>query len=115
MELTPADLARVRDYVGTTPDDTTLFVLAADATWWQDIAHRVLVRRRADAAAGGSTAKTFALDGVLSVSLTPADLATVTAQIDDLAAQITALNGGPQVGVSVRVMHRPDRYRDSAR
>lgn len=111
MDLTPSDLARVRDYVGSTPDDAALYGFAEDATWWQDVAYRVLVRRRADAAAGGNTAKTFALDGVLSVSLSPADLATLTAQIDDLAAQITALNGGPQAGVSVRVMRRPDRYR----
>lgn len=101
----------MRDYVGSSPDDTTLYVLADDATYWQDVAYRVLVRRRADAAAGGNTAKTLALDGVLSVSLSPADLATLTAQIDDLAAQITALNGGPGGGVSLRVMRRPDRYR----
>lgn len=111
MDLTPTDLARVRDYVGSAPDDTTLYVLAADATCWQEVAHRVLVRRRADAAAGGATAKTFSLDGVLSVSLSPTDLATLTAQIDDLTAQIAVLNGGPGSGVSVRVMRRPDRYR----
>lgn len=110
MELTLTDLDRVRDYVGTSPDDAALYALADSVTWWQEIAMRVLERRRADAAAGGRTAKTFALDGVLSVSLTPADLATLTAQIADLTAQVVALNGGPGV-VSVGRIRRPDRYR----
>lgn len=110
MDLSPHDLDRVRDYVGDTPDDTTVYLYAEDATWWQEIALRILQRRRANAAAGGAQAKTFSLDGVLSVGLATTDVAALTAQIDDLAQQIATLHGAPGP-VSVGRIRRPDRYR----
>jgi hypothetical protein len=110
MDLTDRDLAHVRDYVGTTPDDSALYTLADEATWWQQIALRVLMRRRADATAGGQQTTSFSLEGVLSVGMSKADLAGLDALITDLQAQIAALTGTP-TGATVRVMRRPDRPR----
>lgn len=104
MILTDTDLEHVRDYVGSTPDDSTLYTFAESATYWQDIALRVLQRRRADAAAGGSQASSFSLDGVLSVGLAKTDIASLDAAISDLQAQLAGGHG-------VRLIRRPDRYR----
>jgi hypothetical protein len=109
MILTDPDLEKVRDYTGSTPDDSTLYGFAESVVYWQEIALRVLQRRRADAAAGGSQASSFSLDGVLSVGLSKTDIGSLDAAIDDLLAQIATLNGDSPV--SVGVMHRPDRYR----
>lgn len=108
MDLSQRDLERVRDYVGDTPDDTTLYLYAEDATRWQEVALRVLYRRRANAAAGGSQAKSFNLDGVLSVGLATADTKSLTESIADLEAQIA---DGPPSGMAVGLIRRPDRYR----
>lgn len=109
MNLTQADLDRIRDYTGTQPDDNTLHTIAVDATWWQQIAHRVLVRRRADAAAGGQETRSFSLDGVLSVGFSAADFRSLNLAIEDLETQILALTGTPTTQVG-RIT-RPDRYR----
>jgi|GEM_PF-3446452 len=111
MDLTQSDVDHIRDWVGDTPDDATLYQYGEDATYWQEVALRVLYRRRANAAAGGSQASSFSLEGVLSVGLAKTDMSTLDAQIADLEAQIAALNGAPVGGVTVARMRRPDRYR----
>ncbi len=110
MDLTVVDLAHIRDEVGDTPADPTLYALAEDARWWQEIAVRVLRRRRANAAAGGSQTTSFSLDGVLSVGLAKTDLTALDRQIARLDADIAALAGDP-AGVTVGRLKRPDRYR----
>lgn len=109
MDLAPADLDRIRDYTGSTPDDNTLYRYGDDFTYWQEVALRVLRRRLADAN-NGAAATTFALDGVLSVGLGKTDLTNLSAQIDDLQAQLDALNGDPSGATHARI-RRPDRYR----
>lgn len=111
MNLSQSDVDHIRDWVGDTPDDPTLYGYGEDATYWQQVALRVLYRRRANAAAGGSQASSFSLDGVLSVGLTKTDLSTLDTQIADLEAQIAALDGTPTGGVTVARIVRPDRYR----
>ncbi|MCR6649710.1 MAG: hypothetical protein NVV70_16825 [Cellulomonas sp.] len=110
MILTDTNLEQVRDYVGSTPEDATLYSFADAATYWQEVALRVLQRRRADAAAGGSQASSFSLDGVLSVGLSKVDISSLDAAIADLLAQIGALTGAPS-GATVGRIRRPDRYR----
>lgn len=108
MDITP-HLPHVRDYVGATPDDTTLYTLAVDATYWQEVALRVLRRRRADATAGGQQPKTFSLDGVLSVGLSTTDIKALDATITDLEAQLAARTA--TTPTQVGRITRPDRYR----
>lgn len=89
---------RVRDYVGDAePSASDLYVMAETATYWQEVALRVLRRRRATAASGGSPS--FALSGVLSVGATKGDLGTLDAMIADLEAQIAGLRGVPVDGL----------------
>jgi len=110
MELAPADLENVRDYVGGSPDDGTLYAMAVDATYWQDVALRILRRRRADAASGEAVTN-FALSGVLSVGQKSADLSTLDAAIADLERQIAGLTGVAGPGVQVVRTVRADRAR----
>jgi len=111
MELSSSDLDRVRDYVGSTPDDTTIYTHAETATYWQDIALRILKRRRADAAAGGQQTTSFGLDGVFTVGMSKADLGSLDTQIAALQAELAALSSDAPAGVSVGVIRRTDRPR----
>lgn len=86
MPLTATDLALVRDEVGTAtpPTDTELNTSYDELGHWILVALRVLKRRRA-AATSGSTADSFSLAGVFSVSM--------KASIRDLDGQIARLQG----------------------
>lgn len=102
-------LDRVRDYIGDTPDDGTLYTMAESATYWQEVALRVLRRRLANASSGESTTS-FSLSGVMSVGMKAADISTLTGAIVDLEQQIAALTGGAAPGaVTVARIVRPDR------
>ena len=112
MAMTDLDLARIRDEVGTDPDDNTLDDYFDALGHWLPVAIRVLKRRRANAAAGGQETKTFSLDGVLSVGLSTANLSDLNKQIDRLEAAWAAEQGGTDgTGVSTARIRRPDRYR----
>ena len=94
MELAPADLENVRDYVGGSPDDGTLYAMAVDATYWQDLALRVLRRRRAGVTYGPDDTIT----GTLAVP--PAASVAVGVPVDDtvgtgvvLLSDIAAVTG----------------------
>ena len=111
MELTEAELALVREYVGGTPDDDALAAIAEGKTYWQEVALSVLRVRRADAASGEATTS-FTLTGVLAVGMKGADLASLNSAIADLEDQIAVINGeDPNTGVSVGRLVRPDRAR----
>lgn len=112
MNLSDTARAHIRDYVGSeSPTDDTLDEYAETATYWQEVALRVLRRRRADAASGDSVTS-FTLTGVLSVGQKSADLSTLDAAINDLETQLAALTGAtPPGGVSYARITRTDRYR----
>ena len=110
MIFSPSDLERTRDYVGESPDDDTLYTMAEEASHWQEVALRVLRRRRADAASGESVTS-FSLSGVLSIGQKAADLGTLDAAIADLEAQLDALTGRGSTAVQVGRIVRPDRSR----
>lgn len=84
MPLTTTDLGLVRDEVGTAtpPTDAELNTSYDTLGHWILVALRVLRRRRA-AATSGSTADSFSLAGVFSVSM--------KASIRDLDGQIARL------------------------
>lgn len=100
-------LDRVRDYVGEAePDDSALYAMAENADHWQEIALRVLRRRRATAASGGQAS--FTLSGVLSVGASKGDIGTLDEAIRDLEAQLAELAGLPSTGTPmVTVIRRP--------
>lgn len=110
MELAAADVDRIRDYVGASPEDNALYVMSADVTYWQEIALRILRRRRADASSGEAVTS-FALSGVLSVGQKSADLSTLNAAILDLEQQVAELTGVSGPGISVTRTVRHDRAR----
>lgn len=112
MAMTETDLARIRDEVGTQPDDNTLDDYFDELGHWLPVAIRILKRRRANAAAGGQETKSFTLDGVLSVGLSTANLTGLDSQIAHLEAAWAAEQGGPTAsGVTTARIRRPDRYR----
>lgn len=106
------NLPRIRDEVGTQPDDNTLEEWFDELGHWLPVAIRVLKRRYADASAGGQEVSTFGLDGVLNVGFSKASLPGLAAQIARLEEQWAAEQGGP---VSNRLQTAPllrtDRYR----
>ena len=106
------DLQRIRDEIGTSPDDDTIEEIHADTGHWILTALRVLKRRRADAAGGGQETKSFTLTGVLSVGLGSANLSALDRQIERLEALYAGENGEDATsGVTFGRMHRADRAR----
>lgn len=93
MQLTLNDIANIRDYIGDQPPDNELYGIAPTVTYWQEIALRVLRRRRANAAAGGTDTTSFALSGVFTVGMAKTDFASLDTAIKDLENQIAQLNG----------------------
>jgi len=110
MDLEDADVDKIRDYVGSSPDDSVLYGMAESVAYWQEIALRILRRRRADAASGEAVTN-FALSGVLSVGQKSADLSALDAAIADLERQIADLTGVAGPGVQVVRTVRADRAR----
>lgn len=98
--LHAVDLDWVRDEIGTAtpPDDAELHRSYQDTKSRTLVALRVLKRRRA-ASAGGATADSFTLAGVLSVS-TKTDLKSLDAQIARLEAVYAAELAGTDVDES---------------
>lgn len=91
--LTDTDLAWVRDEIGTTtpPSDDQLH------GWYDELTHRTLVairvlKRRFADKAGGASPDSFALSGVMSVSM-KADLRALRDQIARLEAQYETETG----------------------
>lgn len=91
--LSPADLAWVRDEIGTVtpPTDAQL------RSWRTELGHRTLVairalKRRRAAVAGGSTVDSFSLAGVFSVSQR-ANIKGLDDQIARLQAEYEAETG----------------------
>lgn len=111
MELTDSETSHVRDYVGMeAPTDDELSEIAEPLTYWQEVALRVLRRRRSSAASGGSPS--FSLSGVLAVGPSRGDIPTLDSAISDLERQLAVLTGEPAPGtVSVGRIVRPDRNR----
>ena len=106
------DLQRIRDEIGTSPDDDTIEEIHADTGHWILTAVRVLKRRRADAAGGGQETKSFTLTGVLSVGLGSANLSALDRQIERLEALYAGENDEDATsGVTFGRMHRADRPR----
>lgn len=110
MALTEQDIALIRDEVGDTPDDTTLYTWGDELGHWLPVAIRVLKRRRADATLGSTETTSFTLAGVLSVGMGKANIGALDAQIARLEEQWARLNGDPGTTTVVR-MRRPDRHR----
>lgn len=110
MELQDAELAKVRQYVGTSPTDSELYALAETVDTWQDVALHILRVRLADAT-GGDATTSFALSGVLSVGIAKGDAAVLAAKIRELEDQLAALSGAVGGGVTVSHIRRPDRRR----
>lgn len=109
MELTDQNLAQIRDYVGTTdPSDNTLYEYAETATYWQEVALRVLRRRRAELTLTGTNANSFTLTGVLSVGMKTGDTKVLDEMINDLQNQLNQLTGKP-TGMTVSKLRRYDR------
>ena len=105
-------LNRIRDEIGSDPDDDTLDEIHAETGHWILTALRVLKRRRADAAGGGQETKSFTLAGVLSVSMGSANLTALDGQIARLEALYAGENGdGSTSGVTFGRLHRADRPR----
>lgn len=100
-------MARVRDYVGSSPDDNTIYTLADTSTYWQEVALRILLQRRADLAKGDGLTS-LNLGGDVALGFKAADLAAISASIRDLQKQIADLNGTP-TAPSVYQIKRPDR------
>ena len=98
--MNPTELARVRDEIGSSPDDDALDEIHAETGHWVLTAIRVLKRRRADAAGGGQEASSFSLSGVLSVSLGKVNVMAIDAQIERLEALWSVESGHP-VGAGV--------------
>lgn len=89
-------LPLIRDEVGSSPDDDTLEESFEELHNWILVALRVLRRRHADAAGGGSSATSFTLSGVMSVGLSKADLTSLQDQIARLQALYDSQNrSGP--------------------
>jgi hypothetical protein len=90
--LSAADLASIRDEIGTAtpPTDTQLKASFVELEDWRLVAIRQLKRRRAALAAGGVAS--VAIPGAVSVSLR-SDLKTLTEQIDRLQAEYEAATG----------------------
>ncbi|MEP7763591.1 hypothetical protein [Sanguibacter sp. 25GB23B1] len=109
MAISDTDLARIRDEVGTAPNDTVLEGWSDELGHWLPVAIRVLKRRYADASAGGQEVSNFGLDGVLNVGFSKANLASLAAQIARLEDLLnpTDTSGRMQVAPILR----PDRYR----
>ena len=84
--LTDSDLELIRDEIGATPDDDELFDMFDQLGHWLPVAIRVLKRRRADATTSAG-AKSFSLDGVLSVGLSTTDIRALDGQIARLEAE----------------------------
>lgn len=112
MQLEDEDLNSIRDYVGAdSPTDDELAEYAETLTYWQEVALRVLRRRRAGAA-GGDSVTSFSLTGVLSLGQRAADLGTIEDAIRDLERQLTDITGESFAGgVSVTRIQRLDRRR----
>lgn len=111
MELTDTERSLVRDYVGLeAPTDEELDAIAEPCTYWQEVALRVLRRRRADSASGGSPS--FSLSGVLAVGPSKGDIPTLDSAISELERQLAELTGETYSGgVTVGRIQRPDRAR----
>ena len=105
-DLTPADLALIRDEIGTTtpPDDTELNASYADLGHWLPVAIRVLKRRRSGLVLGGG-ASSVTVPGAIAVTLSKADLSVLNEQIADLEQQWAAESGipGPDTATSSRL------------
>lgn len=79
-------LELIRDEVGETPDDDTLFDMFEALGHWLPVAIRVLKRRYAALSNSGNPTS-FSLDGVLSVGLGKGDLKMLADQISRLETQ----------------------------
>lgn len=110
--IPPTDTARIRDEVGSQPDDDTLEEWFDELGHWMPVAIRVLKRRFADASAGGQGVSQFGLEGVLNVGFSKASLTDLSRQIARLEAARAALNCEP-VGNRMQVapLVRTDRHR----
>jgi hypothetical protein len=108
VAMTDTDLARIRDEVGDDPTDVVLDDWFDELGNWVPVAIRVLKRRRANATAGGQQTKSFSLDGVLSVSMSTADLTNLNLQITRLETLWAGEPGMPP-GVTTARITRTDR------
>ncbi len=103
--LTAADLALIRDEIGTgDPADTDLRKSYAALGHWMPVAIRVLKRRRAAASAGGDVSQ-VSIPGAVGVTLGKADLAALDRQIAALEARYEALTGQDVGDLSFTISH----------
>lgn len=112
--LTAADLALIRDEIGTStpPSDNDLrrAFLALPVQHWLPVAIRVLKRRKAAASAGGG-ASSVTVPGAIAVTLSKADLTTLIEQITDLENRWAEVQGipGPTGASSSRLVRLTPR------
>jgi hypothetical protein len=83
-QLSTADLARIRDEVGTSdPTNADLTRSFAELGHWLPVAIRVLKRRRSAAGMGGGVSQ-VTVPGAIGVTLAKADIASLDSQIERL-------------------------------
>lgn len=99
--LSLTDLALIRDEIGTAapPSDTDLRRSFIALGHWLPVTIRILKRRRAEAGAGGGVSS-VTVPGAIAVTLSRADLASLTEQIAALEDRWAAEQGIPGPGAA---------------
>lgn len=119
MALSDSDLELVRDEVGDSPDDGTLYTYYDELGTWVRVALRVLRRRRSGLVA--SAGMSVAVPGVVSFSSSSGStLASLDRQIARLEALDVADGGDPdpslpEIATSTRMVRRDTPWRHRRR